>query len=133
MMESTRARVATIVGAVRKGMPVCPIRDFSNIDFGTASASIINVLIAGKDFAAEGQFPGNCNFENLDFYDYETLKPVQLEFDGSNFLGFDHHSGRNFSGFITGVSIVLYDYETARNYNFRTPDFRAEETRQREV
>lgn len=119
MKDSTRARVAAIVGATSKGQNVSSVYDYSSGGYRNASVSVnSNGNVDGYDYTTSSHFSGGGGQGNLDFYDYETSKHVQLKMNGNNFEGYDYHSGKHFSGSVSGSSISLYDYETGQYYNF---------------
>jgi hypothetical protein len=118
MKDSTRARVAAVVGAAYKGNPVSSVYDYSSKTQRNTSVSISNGQIIGYDHMTSSPFSGGASAGILDFYDHETKKHVQLKLDGSNFSGYDYNSEKHFFGTINGGSISLYDYETGKHYNF---------------
>ncbi len=117
MRDSTRARVAAIVGAAEKKRGISSVYDYSSGRHRNASVEIRNGRFNGYDFSTSSHFSGGGN-RSLDFFDYETSSHVQLKLDGSTFSGYDYHTGRHFSGAVAKGSISLYDYETGRYYNY---------------
>ena len=117
MKDSARARVAAIVGAASKGKNISSVYDYSSGGHRNTSVSINGGQISGFDYTTSSHFSGGGS-GNLDFYDYETSKHVQLKMNGNNFDGYDYHSGRHFSGTVNSGSVSLYDYETAQHHNY---------------
>lgn len=117
MKDSTRARVAVIVGAVSKGKSISSIYDYSSGGHRNISVSIKGGKVSGYDYTTSSHFSGGGS-GNLNFFDYETSKHVQLKINGNNFDGYDYHSGNHFSGTVNSGSVSLYDYETAQHYNY---------------
>jgi hypothetical protein len=117
MKDSTRARVAAIVGAVSRQKSISSIYDYSSGSHRNTSVSIKGGKISGYDYTTSSHFSGGGS-GSLDFYDYETSKHVQLKMNRNNFDGYDYHSGKHFSGTVNGSSVSLYDYETAQHHNF---------------
>jgi hypothetical protein len=118
MKDSTRARVAAIVGAASKGQNVSSVYDYSSGGHRNTSVSINNGQVSGYDYTTSSHFSGGGGSGNLDFYDYETSKHVQLKINGNNFEGYDYHSGKHFSGTVNNGAVSLYDYETGQHYNY---------------
>ena len=118
MKDSTRARVAAIVGAASKGQSVSTVYDCSSGGHRNTSVSISNGQVSGYDHTTSSHFSGGGGSGNLDFYDYETSKHVQLKMNGNNFDGYDYHAEKHFSGTVNGGSVTLYDYETGQHYSY---------------
>lgn len=117
MKESTRARVAAIVGSAAGRKRVSAVYDYSVGGYRNASVDVAGGNVTGFDYATSTHFSGGGS-GNLDFYDYETSKHVQLKLEGNQFSGYDYHSGKHFSGTVSGGTISLYDYETSQHYNY---------------
>jgi hypothetical protein len=94
MKESTRARVAAVVGAATKGKVVTAVYDYAAAEYRNASVDVSRGRINGFDYSTSTCFSGGGE-GTLDFYDYETSKDVQLKLEGSQFTGYDYHSGRS--------------------------------------
>ncbi len=119
MRDSTRARVAAVVGAASKDQNVCSVYEYASGRHRSTSVYIGNGRVSGYDHRTSSYFfGGNGGSGKLDFFDFETAQQVQLKMNGINFDGYDHHSGKHFSGTVHGGSLSLYDHETGHHYNF---------------
>ncbi len=119
MRDSTRARVAAIVGAASRDQNVSSVYEYASGRHRSTSVYIGNGRVSGYDHGTSSYFFGGSGGSgNLEFFDFETAKHVQLKMDGNNFDGYDHHSGKHFSGTVQGGSLSLYDHETGHHYSF---------------
>ena len=119
MRDSTRARVAAIVGAASKDQNISTVYDHASGRHRSTSVYIRNGRVSGYDYLTSSYFSGGSGGSgNLDFFDFETARQVQLKMNGNNFDGYDCHSGEHFSGTVHRGSVSLYDYETEHNYSF---------------
>ena len=119
MKDTTRARVAAIIGADLKGQSVSSVYDYSSGDHRNISVSLNNGRVSGYDYTTSSHFIGDGGPGNLDFYDYETSNNVQLKMNGNSFFGYDYKSGKAFSGAVNEDSLTLYDYETGQHYRYK--------------
>jgi hypothetical protein len=119
LKDSTRARVAAIIGAASRGQSVSSVYDYSSGDHRNISVSINNGRVSGYDHTSSSHFMGDGGHGNLDFYDYETANNVQLKITENSFFGYDYKSGKPFSGTVSKDSLTLYDYETGQHYRYR--------------
>ena len=117
MKETTRARVAAIVGAAKNQKKISSIYDYSTSCHRNISASISNGKVEGYDYTTSSFFSGSSN-NSLDFYDYNNSKHVNLKMNGNKFDGYDYDTKKHFSGTINGKNISLYDYDTGTHYNY---------------
>lgn len=117
MKDTTRARVAAIVGSAVKRQSVSSVYDYSMSGHRSISATVSDSGVSGYDYSTSSHFSGGGGGA-LDFYDYHNAKHVQLALDGYSFSGYDYDSGRHFSGTANGGSIAVYDYETSKHYNY---------------
>ena len=115
--ESTRTRVAAVVGAAVAGKTVSSVYDYSASGHKNVSADVSGGRVTGYDYSTSTHFSGSGS-TFLDFYDYETSKHVQLRLDGNKFSGYDYHSNRHFSCTVSGNSLSLYDYETSQRHTY---------------
>jgi hypothetical protein len=118
MKESTRARVASIVGAAFKEKKINSVYDYASGKYRNTSVKVKGGKVNGYDYSSSSHYSGGGQGGKLDFYDYETSSHVQLKLDGKKYSGYDYHTGKHFSGTISGNSISLYDYETGQYYNY---------------
>jgi hypothetical protein len=118
MKDSTRARVASVVGAAFKNKDVSSVYDYASGSYKNTSVKVKDGKVSGYDYSTSSHYSGDGQRGKLDFYDYETSSHVQLNIDGEKFSGYDYHTSNHFSGTINGNSISLYDYETGQYYNF---------------
>ena len=70
MKESTRARVAAIVGAASSGRAISSVYDYSFGGYKTMTVSVNNGQVSGYDYGTSSHFSGGGGGGNLDFYDY---------------------------------------------------------------
>lgn len=117
MKESTRARVAAVVGSAAQKKSLGSIYDYSKSGYRNVSATVSDNGVAGYDYSTSSHFSGGGS-GTLDFYDYANAKHVQLKLDGNSFSGYDYDTQKHFSGTVNGNSISLYDYETSAYYNY---------------
>ncbi len=117
MKESTRARVAAVIGAAINQQHVSGVYDHGSGSHRNVSASIKDGKVSGYDYDTSSHFSG-VRSGDLGFYDYDNSTHVQLKLDGHKFTGYDYHTSNHFSGEVNGKSISLYDYETGQYYNF---------------
>ena len=119
MKDSTRARVAAIVGAASSDQNVSSVYDHAAGRRRRTSVYIGNGRVSGYDCLTSSYFSGGSGGSgDLDFFDFETAKHVQLKITGNSFDGYDYHSGKHFSGTVCCGSVSLYDYETEHHYSF---------------
>lgn len=119
MKDTTRARIAAIIGADSKGQSVSSVYDCASGEHKNISVSLNNGQVSGYDYTTSSQFMGDGGPGSLDFYDNETSNNVQLKKTGDSFFGYDYKSGKPFSGTIDEDSLTLYDYETGQHYQYR--------------
>ncbi|SFD03040.1 hypothetical protein [Collimonas sp. OK412] len=117
MKNTTRVRVAAVVGAAALRKDVTAVYDYSMSGFKNISASIAVGAVTGYDYSTSSHFSGGGN-GSLDFYDYHNSKFVQLKLKEKTFEGYDYDSQKFFAGSVSGGSISLYDYETNQYYNY---------------
>lgn len=119
MEDSTRARVASVLGAVVRDGKVSSVYDHSAGDHRSTTTRVENGKVQGYDYSTGSHFAGSNNSgTRLDFYDYDTSSHVQLRRDGNRFSGYDYHTGSHFSGTVNGRSISLYDHQTGQHYSY---------------
>jgi hypothetical protein len=118
MKDSTRARVAAVVGAAAKKDHVSSVYDYNSGIYRRISANVERGCVSGFDYRTSTHLTGSGANNTLSFYDYETSSHVQLQLNGDQFSGFDYHTNSHFSGTINGNSISLYDYGTGQHYSF---------------
>lgn len=118
MKESTRAKVASVVGAAFKVTNISSVYDYSSASHKSMSVKVTDGKVSGFDYGTSSHFSGAGHGKKLDFYDNETSSHVQLKLEGKKFSGYDYYTGQHFSGTISGNSISLYDYETCQYYNY---------------
>ncbi len=119
MRDSTRARVAAIVGAASKDQNVSSVYEYASGRHRSTSVYIGNGRVSGYDHGTSSYFFGGSGGSgNLEFFDFETAKHVQLKMNGNNFYGYDHNSVKHFYGTIQAGSLSLYDHETGHHYSF---------------
>ena len=117
MKETTRARVAAVVGAAALRKRVSAVYDYSTSRYRSISAEIGTSGVTGYDYSTSSHFSGGGG-GSLDFYDYDNSKHISLKFNDQRFEGYDYATQRHFSGTVSGNSISLYDYETNKYYNY---------------
>ncbi|WP_143331141.1 hypothetical protein [Burkholderia aenigmatica] len=119
MKDSTRARVAAVVGAAALDKKVSSVYDYGSGKFRTVSVhKRDDGGVSGYDFETSTHFSGG-SADSLNFYDYQNARHVNLKLDGGKFSGYDYDSGFHFSGTVKSQSISIYDYETGRFHNYR--------------
>lgn len=116
MKQSSRVRVAAVVGAAASGKRVSSVYDYSIGTHRSISADVSGGRVTGYDYSTSSHFSGSGS--DLGFYDYEFSAHVQLRVDENQFSGYDYNTSSHFSGTVNGGSIALYDYETSRYYNY---------------
>jgi len=115
--ETTRARVAAVVGAAANKKKISSIYDYSASCHRSISANIAHGKVEGYDYTTSTFFSGNSN-NSLDFYDYGNSKHVNLKINGEKFDGYDYDTQKHFCGTVNGKSVSLYDYDTGKYYNY---------------
>ncbi|MGL5007061.1 MAG: hypothetical protein ACRC53_06760 [Plesiomonas sp.] len=119
MQESTRARVAAIIGASACNKRVLSVYDYQAGRYKNTQVKITEGRISGYDLNTQSGFQThNSRAGKLDFYDAQTHTKVQLELSGNRFKGYDFHTGKYFHGSINGRNIGLYDTETGRQHHY---------------
>lgn len=119
MQESTRARVAAIIGAAARDKRVLSVYDYHAGRYKNTQVKISRGRIRGYDVNSGSHFMSNQGRPGkLDFYDAQTRSKIQLELSGNRFKGYDFHTGKYFHGSVNGHAIGLYDTETGRVYNY---------------
>lgn len=81
---------------------------------GEISPEKVNVF----DYSQDCHVIGDKGSDGFTLYHYGTQKEITLKVEGKKFSGFDSDTAQSFSGTINGKTIVLFDYETRKNYNF---------------
>ncbi|WP_155629302.1 hypothetical protein [Burkholderia territorii] len=119
MKDSTRARVAAIVGAAAFNKKVSSVYDFGSGKFRTVSAQKRDGGgVSGYDFETSTHFSGGSS-DSLNFYDYQHGRHVNLKLTEGKFSGYDYESGCHFSGTAKSNSVSIYDNELGKFYNYR--------------
>ena len=147
MQESTRMRVAAVIGSiVRKKAPVLQghsvcgcasqpglgklpaVEVGSNVVMlsstaakvcGCASRSDSDSDASLREWADRSVRFSNSNAKgHFDFWDPDTSAHVQMMLTEDTLWGFDFHTNCHFSGTILKQTLSIYDYETGRRYDF---------------
>ena len=115
MQESTRMRVAAVVGTiVRRKTPVLQehsIGGCANLGAGDSDASL-------REWANRSVHFPNGSAGHFDFWDPDTSAHVQMMLTEDTLWGFDFHTNCHFSGTILKQTLSIYDYETGRRYDY---------------
>ena len=116
MQESTRMRVAAVIGSiVRKKAPVLQGHSVC----GCASRSDSDSDASLREWADRSVRFSNSNAKgHFDFWDPDTSAHVQMMLTEDTLWGFDFHTNCHFSGTILKQTLSIYDYETGRRYDF---------------
>lgn len=119
MSDSTRARVAATVAAASRDQNVFSVYEYASGVHRSTSVYLGNGRVLGYDHSTSSYFFGYRGVSgNLEFFDSETAKRLQLKMNGNKFAGYDFHSGKHFSGTVHHGSVSLYDCDTGHHYSF---------------
>jgi hypothetical protein len=113
-----RAVVAYVASRLISGAASSFIFDFSSRGHrsmgGTVNTSCINVF----DFSENCQITGHMSSGTLQLFHLGERVHLSLEILGEQFRGFDHSTGRHFSGVTQGPRVSMKDDADLRSYQY---------------
>ena len=118
MSPGLRAVSAYVASRLISGAESSFIFDFSATGHRSMGGTVNETCVNVYDFSENCQLTGHMSNGSFQLYHYGEQVHISLEIIGESFRGYDHSTGRYFSGVVNGPRVSVKDDADLRQYAY---------------